>query len=98
MKPDKVIITNMGALKEKYAEGFGRVQTAIERLIAADKNRGLDTKLVAIDSASDMSAVHGEVVKEKEDQRAVKRAVDAVFDAYEPDYTLILGAQDIVPH
>lgn len=98
MKPDKVIITNMGALKEKYGEGFGRVEQAIQRLITADKKRGLDTKLVAIDSASDMSAVHGEVVKEKEDQRAVKRAVDAVFDAYEPDYIMILGAQDIVPH
>jgi len=98
MKLDKVIITNMGALKEKYDERFGRVQTAIERLIVADKKRGLDTKLVAIDSASDMSAVHGEAVKEKEDQRAVKKAVDAVFDAYAPDYIVILGAQDIVPH
>jgi len=98
MKLDKIIITNMGALKEKYHEKFGRVEQAIQRLIAADQKRGLDTKLVAIDSASDMSAVHGDAVKEKEDQRAVKKAVDAVFDAYEPDYIVILGAQDIVPH
>jgi hypothetical protein len=98
MEPDKVIITNMGALKEKYAERFGRVDQAIQRLITADKKRGLDTKLVAIDSASDMSAVHGEAVKEKDDQEAVKKAVDAIFEAYEPDYIMILGAQDIVPH
>jgi hypothetical protein len=97
MKPDKVIITNMGALKEKYAERFGRVEQAIQRLIAADKKRGLDTKLVAIDSASDMSAVRAEVVKQKDDQGAVKKAVDAVFDAYEPDYIMILGLRHY-PH
>jgi len=98
MKLDKVIITNRGALKEKYAERFGRVEQAIQRLIAADQKRGLDTKLVEIDSETDMAAVQGEAVKEKDDQRAVKKAVDAVFDVYEPDYIMILGAQDIVPH
>lgn len=98
MKLDKVIITNVGALKEKYDEKFGRVNQAIQRLITADQKRGLDTKLVAIDSEADMGAVQGEAVKEKEDQRAVKRAVDAVYDAYAPDYILILGAQDIFPH
>ncbi len=45
-----------------------------------------------------MSAVHGEAVKEKDDQEGVKKAVDAIYDAYEPDYIMILGAQDIVPH
>ncbi|MCU0596157.1 MAG: hypothetical protein MUC98_11950, partial [Desulfobacterota bacterium] len=98
MKLDKVIITNMGALKEKYDEKFGRVEQAIRRLMAADQKRGLDTKLVAVDSEGDMAAAHGEAVKEKDDQRAVKKAVDAVFHVYEPDYIMILGAQDIVPH
>ena len=98
MKPDKVIITNLGALKEKYAEGFRRVHVAIERLIAADKKWGLDTKLVTLDSETDMAAVHGEAVREKDNQRAVKKAVDGIYDAYEPDYIMILGAQDIVPH
>jgi Peptidase family C25 len=98
MNPDKVIITNLGALKEKYDERFGRIEQAVQRIIAADQKRGLDTKLVALDSEADMAAVHGEAVKEKEDQGAVKKAVDALFNAYEPDYMMILGAQDIVPH
>ncbi len=98
MKLDKIIITNMGTLKEKYDEKFGRVEQAIQRLIAADQKRGLETKLVAIDSEADMAAARGQKVKEKDDQRAVKNAVDALFDAYEPDYIVILGAQDIVPH
>jgi hypothetical protein len=98
MKLDKVIITHRSALKEKYEERSLRVERAIQRLIAADQKRGLETKLVALDSATDMAAVHGEAVKDKDDQRAVKKAIDAVFDVYEPDYILILGAQDIVPH
>ena len=98
MKLDKVIITNRSALKEKYGERFGRVEQAIQRLIAADQKRGLDTKLVGLDSEEDMGAVHGEAVKDKEDQRAAKNAVDALFGAYEPDYVTIVGAQDIVPH
>jgi hypothetical protein len=98
MKLDKVIMTNIGALKEKYDTRYGRVEQAIQRLIVADKKRGLDTKLVALDSATDMAATGGEAVREKDDQRAVKKAVDAVFDAYEPDYAMLLGAQDIIPH
>ncbi len=98
MKPDKVIITNMGALKDKYQAGVGRVEQAIRRLIAADSKRGLNTLLVAIDSAADMAAVQGQAVADRLDQQAVKFAIDAVYDAYEPDYIMILGAPDIVPH
>jgi hypothetical protein len=98
MKLDKVIITNVGALKEKYDEKFRQIELAIQRVIAADQKRGLDTMLVAIDSEADMAAVRGEALKAKDDQRGVKESVDAVFKAYEPDYIMILGAQDIVPH
>ncbi len=98
MKPDKVIITNKGALNEKYQAGAGRIEQAIGRLIAADAKRGLNTILVAIDSAADMGTVQGAAVADTNDQRAVKMAVDAVYDAYAPDYAMILGAPDIVPH
>ncbi len=98
MKPDKVIITNMGALKQKYQAGVGRIERAIGRLIAADAKRGLNTRLVAIDAAADMGAVKAGAVAEAGDQRAVKMAVDALFDAYAPAYVMLLGAPDIVPH
>jgi hypothetical protein len=45
-----------------------------------------------------MAAVQGQAVADRLDQRAVKFAIDAVYDAYEPDYIMILGAPDIVPH
>jgi len=98
MKVDKVIISNMGALREKYGDSMSRIEKATKRLIAADKKRGLETKLVAFDSAEDMEAVHANRVEDKDDQKGVKKSVDAVFRTYNPDYLMILGAPDIVPH
>jgi hypothetical protein len=98
MGVDKVIVTNMGALRVKYGEGMVRIERALLRLVAADRKRGLQTKVVAVDSADDMEAVRGRPVKEENDQKQAKTAVDAVFQAYRPDYLMILGAPDIFPH
>jgi hypothetical protein len=98
MELDKVIITNLGALEEKYASTMPRVEKAIASLISADKKRGLETRLVALDNAGLMHEVQGKEVKNKDDQAEVKSAVDAICKAYHPDYVLILGAPDIVPH
>jgi hypothetical protein len=98
MDVDKVIITNMGALKKKYGGKVSRIEQAIDRLIVADKKRGLETRLFSVDSESDMEAVHGTVVKNKNDQAAVKKAVDSIYRTCQPDYIMILGAPDILPH
>jgi hypothetical protein len=98
MQIDKVIITNMGALREKYGKGMSRIERALLRLVAADGKRGLETKVVAVDSAGDMEAAGGRPVTDKGGQKQVKAAVDAVHRAYRPDYLLILGAPDILPH
>jgi hypothetical protein len=94
---DKVIVTNLGALKAKYPAGAQRIRDAVGRLIAADRKRGLATVLVAIDSASDMRAAKGAAVTSASDPRQAKAAIDAVWNAYTPDYLLILGAPDVVP-
>jgi hypothetical protein len=95
---DKVIITNWGALEHKYGSTMSRIEKAIASLISADKKRGLETRLVAIDSASQMNEAHGKEVKNKDDQEQVKAAVDVICKTYRPDYVLMLGAPDIVPH
>jgi hypothetical protein len=98
MDVDKVIVTNMRALKEKYGQGLARIEKALLRLVAADMKRGLKTKVVAVDSAGDMEAAGGRAVDDKDDQKQAKTAVDDVFRAYRPDYLMILGAPDIFPH
>jgi len=98
MGTDKVIVTNMGALKKKYGAAAHRILKALDRLVAADKKRGIEGRIVAIDSARDMAAFRGQAVAAVGDRRAAKAAIDAVYHACRPDYILILGAPDIVPH
>jgi hypothetical protein len=98
MTVDKVIVTNVSALKNKYGDKYGRVKTAIDRLVEADAGRQLRTVLVAIDSPADMTRVGGAAVSSPADERAAKAAVDAIYKRHQPDYILILGAADVVPH
>lgn len=98
MAVDKVIVTNVSALQGKYGSRYADVKAAIRALIDADKGRGLKTVLVAIDSAVDMKRAGGTPVKKAGDERAVKAAIDAVCKVHTPDYILILGAPDVVPH
>jgi hypothetical protein len=98
-KFQKVIVTNVGALKKKYgAAGWKQLQTALNGLIAADKARGMSTTVVALDSATDMRRVKGRPVKDAGNPKQAKAAIDSVYKALAPEYLMILGAVDVVPH
>ena len=61
---DKIIVTNLGALRKKYGtKGLTKIRAAITALIAADKKRGLATRLFALDSASEMKKAKGAAVQ-----------------------------------
>jgi hypothetical protein len=97
---DKVVVTNLARLKQKYGDGVAAVKAAVAALAAADARRGLKTVLVDLSSAADaarykFAAVHAAKVT---DARANKRAVDRVFQATLPSYLLLLGATDVIPH
>lgn len=97
--PDKVIVTNMKALGLKYAAaGVKKIQAAIQDLIAADKKRGLTTTLVALDDNTAMKKLKATTVKNPARARENKVAIDGVYKALAPDYLMILGAIDVVPH
>src|SRR6187455_3213691 len=98
MPVDKVIVTNTSALKAKYGDKYARVKTAIDRLIAADKARGLKTRLISIDVEADMTRLRIQPVVGIADQQGAKAAVDAIYKRHQPDYILLLGAPDVVPH
>ena len=58
---DKAIITNLTALKNKYgAAGVTAIKKAVTDLIAADKKRGLNTILIALDDAAAMGQHAGD--------------------------------------
>ncbi|HEX8748568.1 MAG TPA: hypothetical protein VF717_15460, partial [Pyrinomonadaceae bacterium] len=95
---DKVIVTNLAALKSKYGKGVTKIEAAIKRLIAADKKRGITTRLIAMDNAAAMKKLKAQPVTNAADFKQNKQSVDSIFRALMPDYLVILGANDIVPH
>jgi hypothetical protein len=95
---DKVIVTNLSAFKSKYGNGLAKIEAAVKRLIAADKKRGITTRLVALDDAAEMKKLSAPPVTNSADFKQNKQAIDGVFRALMPDYLMILGADDIIPH
>jgi hypothetical protein len=98
-KVDKVLVTHKGSLQAKYGADYtAKVLPALDALIASDKARGLTTRLVRLDNATDMAKVSGTAVANAASARQHKAAIDAVFNALTPDYVCIVGAPDVVPH
>ncbi|MEX2282231.1 MAG: hypothetical protein WEE89_07085 [Gemmatimonadota bacterium] len=95
---EKIVVTNATALKRKYGKAYADVRAAVTRWIAADNARGVSTRLVAVDAAAAMKRYHGKPVTDAAHPRQNKEAIDAVFGTARPDYLVILGAVDVIPH
>lgn len=94
--PGKAIVTNRAALARKYG-ALGAIDRAIRGLIAADAKRGLRSQLVDLSDPAAMQKCGAKPAR-LDDERAHKAAVDAVFAKLRPDYLVLLGAGDVVPH
>lgn len=95
---DKVIVTNWSALRTKYGTtGEGKIRTALAELATADRERGLTTKLVRLDSAASVRASGATKVAGPDDWVGAVRAVDRIWQRYQPSYVVLLGSPDVVP-
>lgn len=96
---DKIIVSNRSVLTAKYRKaGLAKIEAAVTALIAADKGRGIRSRLVYLDNAAAMKKMKGKAVTIAISPRQNKEAIDAVFHATDPEYLMILGAPDVVPH
>jgi Peptidase family C25 len=96
---DKIIVTNGTALKAKYGStGVTKIGEAVDALIKADDKRGIKSRLVFLDRAATMSRFNGRAVTDPADPKQNKKAIDAIFRKANPEYLMILGAIDVVPH
>jgi len=96
---DKIIVTNRGALVAKYGRaGVAKIKAAVAALIAADAARGIKTRLVNLDDDTTMKKFKGSGVTSANSARQNKDAIDAIFQHANPEYLLILGSIDVVPH
>lgn len=96
---DKVIVTNTAALAGKYqASGLRAIRKALQALVEADRTRGVETQVVELDDTKAMKKLKVAPVLDVGSARQNKAAIDAVYRALTPDYLMILGAPDVVPH
>lgn len=96
---DKIIVSNRSALTRKYGSaGVTKIKAAIDALIAADGQRGIRSSLVYLDNAAAMKRFKGRAVTDYRNARQNKEAIDAIFRRGNPEYLMILGAPDVVPH
>lgn len=94
----KVILSHGAALKKKYGYPFPELEEALGALIAADAMEGVETRILHLDDDVAMRAVGAEPVADPEREKQNKVAVDGVCRSLRPDYILLLGASDVIPH
>jgi hypothetical protein len=94
----KVILSNRGALRKKYGDPFPELDEALGDLAEADAVDGIETKILYLDDETTMRAHGAEPVTVPDREKQNKTAVDAVVASLKPDYILLLGATDVIPH
>lgn len=96
---DKIIVTHRGALTSKYGtKGMARIRTALTALVASDRKRGIRSRVVYLDDTVAMRKLKAKPMRTPTDRRAAKAAIDGVCRTANPDYLMILGAPDVIPH
>jgi hypothetical protein len=99
MKTTKLIVTHWGRLGEKYGEdGLARVREALERLAEADEARAVRTLCVGLDEPAETDPYGVSALKGKATPFKCKRVIDKLCAALAPDYLVIVGAGDVIPH
>ena len=91
----KLVVTHRGALMAKYkATGYAQLKKALEAMAAVDAKSGITLKLALLDPAAP-----GIGPSKTPNAAKCKRAIDALYKKFDkPDYVLLLGGPDVVPH
>lgn len=96
MIPLKIIVTSKNNLSKKYGSAFNEIKKHFKKLIAADKENTLNTKVVYVDEKTSTKTIGLKpVVNMKE--KSCKDFVDLLFKKHNPAYIVIFGSQDVFP-
>lgn len=94
----KIIVSNKKALESLYLDKVTLVTAALNKLIASDKKKGIETQVVYLDDTKTMKPFKTPPVTDPANEKQNKKAIDGVYDELKPDYLVLLGAPDIIPH
>ena len=108
---DKVIVTHRHALDAKYGSSVAVIDAAVAGVVAADLARGILTRVVDLSDPVQMAALavtglpwlpagapNPVPVTDPTDCAQNKAAIDAIYRAMLPDYLVLLGSIDVIPH
>ena len=99
MQSIKLSITIRSNLVKKYpAPALARIDAAIAKWIKADKARAVRTVHVALDDTIAMKPYKVAALKGAITAAKVKNTLDAIVARLSPDYIVLFGSGDIVPH
>lgn len=89
-----LLISNYKALSAKYGEGLTEILRELSELICSDLDRGVISIPAYVDIPGPYSIP---CVTDPENPEQNKAAVDALYNAFQPDYMVLIGAGDIIP-
>ena len=99
MKTTKLVVTSGKSLGRKYGEaGLQKINEAIASLADADSLRGVATLFVRLDEAADTGPYGVSPMQGPTTALKCKKVIDKLSDALSPDYLVLLGAHDVIPH
>ena len=98
MKADKLIISHRGNIEIKYGRKSNKIFAALTRLKSASKKEGLVTEIIYLDDAPMMASLNANTVLNNGSEEDFKVAIDQLYNECEPDYIVLIGAQDIIPY
>ncbi len=95
---DKLILSHKASLQKKYGTKLSQITAKVRKLIESDKKKDVVSKLIFLDDAATMKKFKSKAVKFADDPEEFKNAIDGLYKYFKPDYLMLLGSTDIVPH
>jgi hypothetical protein len=95
----KLIVSNLAPLRNKYGKGLEQIEAALARVLSADLSRGIETQVVWLDEPGVQDAAGSPIMGTATSDQQARAAVEAVIAQQgEPDYLVLLGGPDVLPH
>lgn len=99
MPSNKLIVTHRENLVAKYGvAGVAAIDQAVAKLVAADADRGIRSHYVHLDDADEVKLYQSKKVSKAPAASSCKRVIDKMCSVLTPDYIVLLGADDVIPH
>lgn len=93
-----VVVTNFGSLRRRYGEDMDRIEAAMYEFVDSRRAQGIELQVLALDDQTQLRPFAVTPVADPSDLSGNKRAIDTICQLLDPEYLLIVGSVDIVPH